>query len=180
MAEHDERAAGSDADDEMAELRAQVARLEDQWRRTAAELDNLRKRTVGEAERQRWRERGEVAAAWLPVVDNLDLALQHADADPASIVEGVRGIRDQALTVLARLGFPRREDHGAEFDPVRHEAVSSTPDAHAPPGTVVAVLRPGYGQGEWQLRPASVVVATPPEPAEPPGGGETDDGERGR
>jgi molecular chaperone GrpE len=124
-----------------------------------------------------------VTAAWLPVVDNLDLALQHADADPASIVRGVRAVRDQALTVLAGLGFPRRDDLGVRFDPARHEAMSTIPDPHAEPGTVVTVLRPGCGQDERQLRPASVVVATEPAspdtadgpgPADPARGGEAD------
>ena len=64
-----------------------------------------------------------MAAEWLPVLDNLDLALAHAAADPAAIIEGVRAVRDQAVGVLARLGFPRRDDLGANFDPARHEAI---------------------------------------------------------
>jgi molecular chaperone GrpE len=162
----------------VAELEGEVARLDDRWRRAAAELDNLRKRVARDTEQQRLRERSQVAAAWLPVVDNLDLALQHADADPASIVQGVRAVRDQALSVLAGLGFPRRDDLGAPFDPARHEAVSTISDVEAEPGTVVAVLRPGYGQDERQLRPAAVVVAARPE-HDRPAGGETTDGQRG-
>ncbi|WP_158847842.1 nucleotide exchange factor GrpE [Saccharothrix deserti] len=164
--------------DRVAEFEAEVARLEGRWRRTAAELDNLRKRVAREAERQRWEERSRVAAAWLPVVDNLELALQHADADPTSIVQGVRAVRDQALTVLAGLGFPRRDDVGATFDPARHEAVSATADTEAEPGTVVAVLRPGYGEDERQLRAAAVVVAARPEHGGPAGDGSSD-GENG-
>ncbi|GAA3820601.1 MULTISPECIES: nucleotide exchange factor GrpE [Actinomycetes] len=149
----------AEPEDEVARLRAQVAELEDRWRRTAAELDNLRKRVARDSERQRLDERGRVAAAWLPVVDNLDLALTHADADPGSIVQGIRAVRDQALTVLAGLGYPRRDDHGVAFDPTRHEAVSTRADTEAKPGTVVEVLRPGYGDADRQLRPATVVVA---------------------
>jgi molecular chaperone GrpE len=48
------------------------------------------------------------------------------------------------------------------FDPARHEAVKVVEDAEAKPGTVVEVLRPGYGQGERWLRPAAVAVATAP------------------
>ena len=61
---------------------ARIAELDDLWRRAAADLDNLRKRNARLAEQQRADERDRVAAAWLPVVDNLDLALEHADADP--------------------------------------------------------------------------------------------------
>ena len=64
---------------------------------------------------------------WLPVLDNLDLALAHAGADPGAIIDGVRAVRDQARAVLQRLGFPRRDDLGAVFDPARHEAVGSGP-----------------------------------------------------
>lgn len=48
--------------------------------------------------------------AWLPVVDNLDLALSYADADPSAIIEGVQKVRDQALAVLASPGFSRHDD----------------------------------------------------------------------
>ena len=44
--------------------------------------------------------------------------------DPDAVIEGVRAVRDQALAVLARLGFPRRDDLGVPFDPARHEAVA--------------------------------------------------------
>ena len=79
--------------------------------------------------------------------------------DPASIVEGLKAIRDQAQDVLARLGFARRDDAGTTFDPARHEAVAVLAQEGAPDGTVLHVLRPAYGDGEQQLRPALVVVA---------------------
>ncbi|MBV9315122.1 MAG: nucleotide exchange factor GrpE [Pseudonocardia sp.] len=133
--------------------------LEGQLRRALADLDNLRKRYTRELERQRAAEVGRVASAWLPVLDNLDLALGHADADPATIIEGVRAVRDQALAVLAKLGFSRHDEVGVPFDPARHEVVNVVDDPRAEPGTVVAVLRPGYGTPERQLRPGAVTVA---------------------
>jgi molecular chaperone GrpE len=152
-----EHQAGSDA--EVAALRERLAYLEDQWRRAQADLDNLRKRVARESRQLRADERARVAAHWLPVVDNLDLALEHADKDPVSIVEGVRAVRDQALAVLARLGFPRQAQVGVEFDPARHEAVATVPAQDTPAGTVLHIVRPGYGNEERQLRPAAVVVA---------------------
>jgi molecular chaperone GrpE len=146
----------------VSELEAQVARLEDQWRRTLADLDNLRKRGAREQRRQTDEERARVAAAWLPVLDNLDRALQHAAADPASILAGVEAVRDQAEEVLARLGFPRQAAVGEQFDPARHEAVAVRADPDAAPGTVTEVVRPGYGDADHQLRPAAVVVAARP------------------
>ena len=59
-------------------------------------------------------------------------------------------------------GFGRHDEVGVPFDPRRHEAVVARPEPGAAPGTVVEVLRPGYGDGTHQLRPAAVVVATAP------------------
>jgi molecular chaperone GrpE len=147
---------------QLQETRVQLAVMEDRWRRALADLDNLRKRTARELHRQREDERARVAAEWLPVLDNLELALEHAKADSDPVVQGIRVVRDQALAVLERLGFPRRDDVGQSFDPARHEAVSTVEDEHTPPGTIVHVVRPGYGRDEYTLRPAAVVVATRP------------------
>jgi molecular chaperone GrpE len=143
----------------IADLRARVGVLENEWRRCLADADNMRKRFAAEAGRIRDRERAEAARRWLPVIDDLDRALEHAGADPGSIVQGIRAIRDEAVRVLADLGFPRRDDTGEAFDPARHDAVGSRPAGEAPPGTVLQVVRPAYGSGEQQLRPALVVVA---------------------
>jgi len=153
----------TDADQRVVELEEQVRDLDDKLRRALADLDNLRKRVVNATERERAEERARVALAFLPIVDTLEMALQHAAAEPDSIVQGILAVRDQALAVLERLGYARREDDaGSSFDPSRHEAVGAVPAtaAEAPPGTVVGVVRPAYGEGDRQLRPASVVVAT--------------------
>ncbi|NDZ64932.1 nucleotide exchange factor GrpE [Streptomyces cyaneofuscatus] len=133
--------------------------LEDRWRRALADLDNLRKRHARELERERTVERSRTAAAFLPVLDNLELALSHADADSGAVVEGIRAVRDQAVSVLELLGYPRHAETGVAFDPAHHEVVGVVDDPDVEPGTVVQVLRPGYGDGDRQLRPAAVTVA---------------------
>ena len=142
-----------------AELEKRAAELENLWRRALADADNLRKRHAREMARLRDQERAEVARDWLPVLDNLDRALEYAGTDPGAIIEGVRAVRDQAVDLLSRLGYPRQDDLGASFDPARHDAVAAIPFADAPPGTVVEVVHPAYGDGDHQLRPAQVVVA---------------------
>jgi molecular chaperone GrpE len=157
--------AGADEDSSTAAMgaaeaaAARIAWLEDQRLRALADVDNLRKRCASQVSGARAETRAEVARRWLPVIDNLERALAHAQADPGSIIEGVRAVRDQAESILAGLGFPRREDLGARFDPARHEAVASRPDPQAPDGSVVEVVLPGYGDGSGQLRPAQVVVS---------------------
>ncbi|MCD0485514.1 nucleotide exchange factor GrpE [Streptacidiphilus sp. ASG 303] len=144
------------AEDEYA---AALKAVEDRWRRALADLDNLRKRHVRELDRERAAERARTAAALLPVIDNLELALDHAASDPGAIVEGVRAVRDQAVSILERLGYGRHAETGVPFDPSRHEVVGVVQDPDAEPNTVAQVLRPGYGEAERQLRPAAVTVA---------------------
>jgi molecular chaperone GrpE len=131
---------------------------EGRLRRALADLDNLRKRYEREVARERSEERARVAADWLGIVDDLERALQHAGEADSAIVDGVQAVHEQALALLARLGFPRFEDVGHPFDPLRHEAMATTP-SDGEPGTVVAAVRPGYGSVDRILRPAGVVVA---------------------
>jgi molecular chaperone GrpE len=153
-------AAGAEQKGDMtAEMAARIAELEDLRRRALADLDNLRKRCASQVSRAEAATRAAVAREWLPVMDNLERALTHSHADPAAIVDGIQAVRDQALGVLARLGFPRRDDRGARFDPARHDAVATRADPGAEDGSVIEVIRPGYGDGDHQLRPAQVVVA---------------------
>jgi molecular chaperone GrpE len=104
-------------------------------------------------------ERCRVVGAWLPVVDNLDLAVAHAGDGRGGVVEGVRAIRDQAVAVLSALGYPRHDEVGVPFDPGAHHAISVECPDDQPPGVVLRVVRPGYGDGDRQLRPATVVVS---------------------
>jgi molecular chaperone GrpE len=162
----DQSAPDADGAQSRAEAEAPAAPAndwEDRARRAAADLDNVRKRHVRELQRAGETERAEVAASWLPIIDNLERALAHADADPASIVEGVRAVRDQAVAILSRLGYARRDETGVPFDPSQHEVLTVVDDPDAPPGTVVQVLRPGYGDAERQLRPVAVAVSRKPE-----------------
>lgn len=92
--------ADTEAQDRSPDIDAAVAHAEDRWRRTAADLDNLRKRYARDVDRERATERAKVTAAWLPVLDNLELALTHAGSDPGSIIQGVQAIRDQAVQLL--------------------------------------------------------------------------------
>jgi molecular chaperone GrpE len=132
---------------------------EERWRRALADLDNARKRAARELSHVRDSERAVVAKQFLPVVDNLELALAHADEAPGAVIEGIRAVRDQAIAVLARLGYERFDEPGVPFDPTVHEVVSVVEDPDAAPATVVQVLRPGYGNAERQLRPAGVAVS---------------------
>ncbi|MGI5237740.1 nucleotide exchange factor GrpE [Dactylosporangium sp. CA-139066] len=132
---------------------------EERWRRAAADADNARKRCERLVAERTTAERQRVAAAWLPVLDHLELALQHAEADPQAIVQGVAHVRQEARDVLERLGFEPLGMPGEQFDPALHEAAEAVIDPQSPPGTVVRVVRPGYGGPGGLLRPAVVAVS---------------------
>lgn len=135
---------------------------DERLRRALADLDNLRKRFDRELARRQAQVEAGSARAWLPVVDDLERALQHAGGGDAALLEGVRAVRDRALDVLARLGYPRFGAVGERFDPHRHDAVAvvdTTVADGAADGAVVDVVEPGYGTPENVLRPATVVVA---------------------
>jgi molecular chaperone GrpE len=153
----------ADVDQRTAELEETVRNLEDQARRALADLDNSHKRHARDVEQIRVAERANVAKQFLPLVDHLELALSHADADPDAIVAGVEHVLAEAVGVLGRLGFERIDRVDVPFDPARYEAVSAVEVDDVEPGTVVHVVRPGYGEGSRQLRPASVVVSTGPQ-----------------
>jgi molecular chaperone GrpE len=145
-----------------AEAASGTADLEDRLRRALADADNARKRCERRVVDARTEERARVSGAWLSIVDNLERALEHAEADSGAVIDGVRAVRDQAVALLGSLGFRRHDETGVPFDPQLHEAVGVVPDPDAQPGTVLRVLRAGYGDGVRELRPAAVVVAGGP------------------
>lgn len=160
--DQDEDRVGEDSPDGLAardDPGEELAKLEDRWRRAVADLDNLRKRYARELDRERVTERSRVVRAWLPVVDNLERAISHAGDQSDAVVDGVRSILEQGLQVLEQLGYRRDAEAGVPFDPQRHEVVGVVDQPDSAPGTVVEVLRPGYGEGSTQLRPAAVVVS---------------------
>lgn len=136
-------------------------RLEERWRQALADADNERKRLQRQLAQRESAERARTAATFLPVLDNLELALRHAQADPAAIVAGVRAVLGQAIEVLRHLGYQRIDAVGERFDPARHEAAQAVePTDGVEPGSVTAVLRPGYVDADGALlRPAVVAVA---------------------
>jgi molecular chaperone GrpE len=158
---------GNDEIDARSELEARIASLEkdkkdnwDRYLRAAADLENLRKRQKREIDDAKLESKGRVLKEMLPVVDNLERAIEHATAQAGNnpIIEGVQLVLRQFLTAFERLDVMPVEAAGQPFDPNLHEAISQQ-ESDAPPGTVVQVLQRGYKSGDRLLRPALVVVA---------------------
>jgi molecular chaperone GrpE len=152
--------AGNDLETQIAGLEKDKKDNWDRYLRAAADLENLRKRQKREIEDAKLESKGRVLKEMLPVVDNLERAIEHATAQAGTnpIVEGVQLVLRQFLTAFERLEVTPIEAGGQPFDPNLHEAISQQ-ESDAPPGTVVQVLQRGYKSGDRLLRPALVVVA---------------------
>ena len=156
------------------DLEAKIAALEkdkkenwDRYLRAAADLENLRKRQKRELDDARLETKGKVLKEMLPVVDNLERAIEHATqaAGGNPIIDGVQLVLRQFLTAFERLDVTPIEAGGQPFDPNLHEAISQQ-ESDQPAGTIIQVLQRGYRSGDRLLRPALVVVAKPKaEPA---------------
>ncbi len=144
--------------------KAENQRIRDQLIRTAADFDNFRKRTRREIADAEARGRDEVFRELLPVFDNLERAVQHADktTDVQALADGIQMVLKHFLDTLTRLGIERVSSVGAPFDPALHEAIQHLETAEHPPGTIAIEAQPGYRQGDRLLRPALVVVAKAP------------------
>ena len=127
-----------------------------------ADLYNYRTRTEREREKLRKSIAADKAAAFLPVLDNLDRVLRVSEgSDIASVLKGVSMVREQFLSVILDMGIERVETVGKRFDPVCHEAVSTerVPEEEND-GIILEEYLPGYAAEERVLRPARVRVGT--------------------
>jgi molecular chaperone GrpE len=158
-----------EAPDPIKDLEAKLAAAEkekkdnwDRYLRSAADIENMRKRQKRELEDAKFDTKNKVLKEMLPVVDNLERAIEHAVAGAGGeknpIVEGVQLVLRQFTTAFERLEVNAIDAMGQPFDPNLHEAISQQ-ESDQPAGTVVQVLQRGYKAGERLLRPALVVVA---------------------
>jgi len=150
--------------DPLASAQADVARLRDQLLRTAADFDNYRKRTRRDIEDAQKKGTEELLRNLLPVFDNLERAVTHAEqaADSKAIADGVKMVLKQFVDTLARSGIKRVAGVGTSFDPLVHEAIQQVESSDTTPGTIVAEIAPGYQLGDRLIRAAMVVVAKAP------------------
>jgi len=145
------------AEEQLSTMKRRLDQLE-------ANLAGLRRRAQRERDEARTVGTTRAVETLLPVLDNLELAISHKQADPARVVEGIGMIVQQFLQTLAQLGVERVVcAPGVLFDPEVHEALSQIETHDMLPGSIVEQLRPGYLFDGRLLRAARVsVAATPP------------------
>lgn len=128
----------------------------DALRRLKAEFENSRKRQERERQRILQTASENLITELLPVLDNLDRALEHE----GDVREGVRATRDQLADVLGREGLLPVASDGQSFDPNVHEAVMSQPSEEHEEGTIIQTFERGYVLNGKPIRAAKVVVAS--------------------
>jgi len=143
------------------ELEDELSETQERVLRTAADAENFKKRLQREKEEQTRYANESLMRELLPVIDNLERALEHSEvgADQGGLLEGLNMTLKGFLDTLTRFGCTPVETAGKPFDPNFHEAVSQEESADHEPNTVLRELQKGYMLKERLLRPAMVLVS---------------------
>jgi molecular chaperone GrpE len=129
--------------------------------RLAADMENLKKRQERERAELLQFANENLIKELLPVVDNLERALDHGRQleAPAPLLEGLEMVCQGFLKALGRFGVTPLDSVGQPFDPAFHNAVMQEAAPEVPDGSVIKELQKGYLLNQRLLRPAMVVVA---------------------
>ena len=144
---------------QLQEKTEEAARNYDLYLRERAEAVNFKKRLVRENSEALRFANEPLVRDLLPVVDNLERAVEHAEGDGQSVIEGVRLVLKSLLDILERHGVKRIEAVGEQFDPTRHEAMAQVESREHEPNQVVDQHHSGYLLHDRLLRPALVTVS---------------------
>ncbi|MFM4705555.1 nucleotide exchange factor GrpE [Aeromonas bivalvium] len=156
----------------IAELEAQLeaallASQEERERavRAVAEMENLRRRAAQDVEKAHKFALEKFAGELLPVLDNLERAIELADKESEALkpmIEGVELTLKSMQSGVAKFGLVALDPQHQPFDPNAHQAMSMVPSADVAPNTVIAVMQKGYELNGRVIRPAMVMVSKAP------------------
>ncbi|GDY28139.1 protein GrpE [Agarivorans sp. Toyoura001] len=139
-----------------------VADQKDGVVRAKAEVENIRRRSAQEVEKARKFALEKFASELLPVIDNMEMALQHANREDealASMIEGVELTLKTLIDAVKKFGIEVVAPQDQAFDPEKHQAMGMQEVEGVAPNTVVAVLQKGYELNGRLLRPAMVMIS---------------------
>ncbi len=143
---------------QLAEAESKTSEYKDSWLRSQAEFQNYRKRIERDNEMMYHSMKGDIVKKVLPILDDLERALQNRSAEDAW-ANGIELVARKFQNILESEGVKKIEALGVEFDPNFHEAISHEPADGAQSGHVIGVVQNGYMIGERVIRPALVRVA---------------------
>jgi len=151
--------------DELAALQAELEELRDQALRAQAEAQNVKRRAEQDVEKARKYALERFCGELLPVVDNLERALESASGEDEvlkPIAEGVDLTLKSFQDALRKFQIEPVDPVGEPFDPQMHQAMSMVENPDAEPNTVMAVMQKGYTLHGRLVRPAMVLVSKAP------------------
>ena len=145
----------------LTDTREEAEKNYDLYTRTYAEMENIKKRGIKEREELAKYANESIIKEILPVIDNLDKAISHAqnNENSSALVEGLELTRDGLVKALEQAGLKEVEALGEPFDPNFHESVSQQIDDTVAPGHVIMELQKGYLLNGRLMRPSMVVIS---------------------
>ncbi|MCF7505858.1 MULTISPECIES: nucleotide exchange factor GrpE [Vibrio] len=141
---------------------SKVKEQQDSVLRAKAEVENMRRRTEQEVDKARKYALNKFAEGLLPVIDNLERAVQAADAENEAvkpILEGVELTHKTFVDTVAKFGLTEINPEGEVFNPEYHQAMSIQESPDHESNTVMFVMQKGYELNGRVIRPAMVMVA---------------------
>lgn len=160
-----EAAEGADAQGQIEALTVQLEEAKNQALRAQAEAQNARRRAEQDVEKAHKFGQEKIINDLLPVVDNLERALQAIDVDNEAfkaVIEGIELTHKSFVDSLKRHKVEVVNPEGEPFDPQFHQAMSMVENPDVEPNTVINVFQKGYTLHGRLVRPAMVVVSKAP------------------
>jgi molecular chaperone GrpE len=149
----------------LSEAQATIKEQQDSVLRARADVENARRRAEMEVEKARKFALERFAGELLPVVDNLERAIELTDGENETVkplLEGVEMTHKSFLSTIEKFGLSLIDPQGETFNPDLHQAMSMQESADLAPNTVMAVMQKGYQINGRLLRPAMVMVSRAP------------------
>lgn len=162
MSETDEKAENTECTekcDDVNPLEKELGETKEQLLRVTAEYANFRKRSEKEKQDSYVFAKSDTIKELLPVIDNLERALQSEQQDFDGLKKGVEMTFESLMSTLKKLGIEVYGESGDIFDPNLHNAVIHIEDENLKDGEIVDVFQKGYKIGDRIIRPAMVKSA---------------------
>lgn len=145
--------------DELKRRQNEGGELNDKYIRLLAEFDNFKKRNNKELGRLVELEMESLFLSILPVVDDLERALNHTDIEKEQLIEGIRLVHGKLLTTLKKFDVEPFNSVGQAFDPDKHNALMTRTDESCDDQTVLEEFEKGYTFNSHVFRHAKVIVS---------------------
>jgi molecular chaperone GrpE len=150
---------------ELAAANATIEGQKDSVVRAAADNDNIRRRAALDVEKAHKFALEKFANELLPVIDNLERAVEFSDKENEALkplIEGIELTQKSFIDAVAKFGVELVNPEGEKFNAEFHQAMSMQPSADVEPNTVIAVMQKGFTLNGRLLRPAMVMVSKAP------------------